>query len=727
MKKTKWLTMGTVSTLALTAGTIAPLAQAEPNDPTPNPSVVVEKTTEAPGKTVEAVAPTVEAPAQTVEDTASQEGQLVLEPMIPNTYKAELTLKGDVNILGLTWTEPKELGEDAFKAEYRIEKGGNWGEWEAFELDTESPEGTQATPGTEPVLVTDATRAQVRVTLKDGQELPKNLKILTFDNTDKPKTRGRSRRATFENSTNLSNGVFPLIHSRDEWKPEARYYDWDPVEYGKVKGVIIHHTASSNDYTAAQVPDVIRGIYRFHAHGRHWGDIGYNVLVDKYGNAWQGRNGDVTKLPQGAHAYGANMQTFGISVIGNYDKQAPRPEVLRTVAQIAGWKLTQNNLDPHGKMVLTGTLRGYKTPLTTDVISGHRQVGATDCPGDAFFAKLPEVRNLAAQYQNNLKNGVAPWINTGHTLGDYIRKNPKLDPKFMVVADPDIYQAWVEAKGAQGAWGAPVGGLDRSGMRLTQRFTNGVAERQSRGTVVFTFNEELNKRPSLPKPPVSPKPSPKPDPNTSVVRGIRISGPIRDKWLALGGERAAVGSPIAPQRSSAGGVLQSFDRWDIFYKSGAGAHFVNRGGAIRAEWARHGLEKGKFGYPLSDERRVRNGVWNQDFEGGTIFFANGRTVALYGPIRDRWLSLGGAKSSAGIPVGSQVSSNGGVYQYFDRWDIYSKAGIGTHFVNHRGAIRAEWARNGLEKGKYGYPISDEKRESYGWSQDFEGGTIRIKR
>ena len=59
--------------------------------------------------------------------------------------------------------------------------------------------------------------------------------------------------------------------------------------YVPAKKVVIHHTATSNTYTdgAAEV----RAIYTYHTRTLGWGDIGYNALVDKYGNIYEGRHG----------------------------------------------------------------------------------------------------------------------------------------------------------------------------------------------------------------------------------------------------------------------------------------------------------------------------------------------------------------------------------------------------------------------------------------------------
>ena len=63
----------------------------------------------------------------------------------------------------------------------------------------------------------------------------------------------------------------------------------------------------------------MRGIYVYHVKGNGWNDIGYNFLVDKYGQVFEGRYGGIDKAVVGAHALGFNNGSVGIAVIGNYD------------------------------------------------------------------------------------------------------------------------------------------------------------------------------------------------------------------------------------------------------------------------------------------------------------------------------------------------------------------------------------------------------------------------
>ncbi|MFD4612339.1 N-acetylmuramoyl-L-alanine amidase [Streptomyces sp. NPDC058440] len=199
----------------------------------------------------------------------------------------------------------------------------------------------------------------------------------------------------------------PAIVSRAGWgadetlSPEAPDY----LPGGKIKAVVVHHTAESNNYTCAEAPAIVRGIYAYHVKQLKWKDLGYNFLVDKCGTVYEGRKGGVDLPVMGAHAYGFNSETTGISVLGTYTDVAPSDAALTSVARIAAWKLGQYGVDPAGTATLTagdsGSNYARKTwakgaKLSLPAIHGHRDGFNTQCPGNAYYAKLPTVRAWAA-------------------------------------------------------------------------------------------------------------------------------------------------------------------------------------------------------------------------------------------------------------------------------------------------------------------------------------------
>lgn len=187
------------------------------------------------------------------------------------------------------------------------------------------------------------------------------------------------------------------ITTRKGWGADESVMDWDP-ETVTFKGAVVHHTAGSNNYTKAQVPNVVRGVYHYHAVTLGWGDVGYHLLVDKFGGVWEGRAGGLTRATEGGHAFGANTATFGISVLGDYMHLRPSDEAIDAVAKAVAWKLRVHKIhNVDGTITVKGNHWG-KSSVKIPIIAAHREVGGTDCPGDAFMTRMPEIRTKVAEY-----------------------------------------------------------------------------------------------------------------------------------------------------------------------------------------------------------------------------------------------------------------------------------------------------------------------------------------
>ncbi|MGW0825014.1 N-acetylmuramoyl-L-alanine amidase [Streptomyces sp. NPDC002845] len=219
----------------------------------------------------------------------------------------------------------------------------------------------------------------------------------------------------------------PPITSRAGWGADESISPEEPgyLPGGKIKAVVVHHTAESNSYTCAEAPAVVRGIYAYHVKQLGWRDIGYNFLVDKCGTVYEGRKGGVDKPVMGAHTYGFNTETTGISVLGTYTDAAPSKAALTSVARVAAWKLGQYGVDPKATVTLTAGVAGTNyfreswaqgAKLSFPAILGHRDGYNTQCPGDAFHAKLDTVRTLASPTVTGLKlNSVTGAALSGST------------------------------------------------------------------------------------------------------------------------------------------------------------------------------------------------------------------------------------------------------------------------------------------------------------------------
>ncbi|MFD9500457.1 N-acetylmuramoyl-L-alanine amidase [Streptomyces sp. NPDC060035] len=199
----------------------------------------------------------------------------------------------------------------------------------------------------------------------------------------------------------------PPVTSRAGWGADESISPEEPgyLPGGTIKAVVVHHTAESNTYTCEQGPAVVRGIYAYHVKQLGWKDVGYNFLVDKCGKIYEGRKGGIDRPVMGAHAYGFNAETTGISVLGTYTDAAPPQAAMVSVARIAAWKLGQYGVNPAGTTTLTAGDSGVNffgktwakgAQLTFPVIHGHRDGYNTQCPGNAFYTQLATIRSYAA-------------------------------------------------------------------------------------------------------------------------------------------------------------------------------------------------------------------------------------------------------------------------------------------------------------------------------------------
>ncbi|MFE1859571.1 peptidoglycan recognition protein family protein [Streptomyces anandii] len=197
-------------------------------------------------------------------------------------------------------------------------------------------------------------------------------------------------------------GPRPRIVTRRGWGADESLRAHGFVYTKKVKAAFVHHTASGNNYRCSQAPSVIRSIYRYHVKSMGWRDIGYNFLVDKCGTIYEGRAGGVAKAVLGAHTMGFNSNSVGIAVIGTYSKSKPSAAAVTAVARLTAWKLGLYGMNPRGKTYLKsggGNLYQKGKNVRLNVISGHRDGFATDCPGKQLYGKLGSARKAAARYQ----------------------------------------------------------------------------------------------------------------------------------------------------------------------------------------------------------------------------------------------------------------------------------------------------------------------------------------
>jgi hypothetical protein len=163
---------------------------------------------------------------------------------------------------------------------------------------------------------------------------------------------------------------------------------------------VVHHTAGRNAYTRAEAPAIVKAIQLYHVKGNGWNDIGYNFLVDRFGTVYEGRYGGIDRNVIGAHAQGFNTGSTGVALLGSFETSAPSRAAEDALAGLLAWRLELAYVDSRAKLTVrsSGNPRfAPNTPVPLRTVSGHRDTGPTECPGDALASRLDAVADAVAK------------------------------------------------------------------------------------------------------------------------------------------------------------------------------------------------------------------------------------------------------------------------------------------------------------------------------------------
>jgi len=364
---------------------------------------------------------------------------LALKGTAPGERELPRTETKQFSLVGVTWTGALKKLEGRAQVRTRSLETGAWSPWRDLEVDLSPPDQPEADMrgASAPMWVGPSDGIEVQVLHEDGSTgaLPKGLDVSMVDPgvvTEAETRMSPPEPAAFTTEPNLTPASYaasypaaaadaaavtqPPVISRAEWGADEKRSP-DPSEYNAdVKSVFVHHTAGA-DYDCSESPAIVRGIYAYHTdpapNGQGWNDLGYHFLVDKCGQIFEGRKGGIDKPVLGAHTYGFNRESTGISVLGNYVSGSASDAALESVARVAAWKLSLHGVtDPTGTVELTAgaTQKNYfGTSFTAgqkysfNRISGHRDGYNSECPGNSLYAQLPKIRSWAAGPVQDLK------------------------------------------------------------------------------------------------------------------------------------------------------------------------------------------------------------------------------------------------------------------------------------------------------------------------------------
>jgi len=191
----------------------------------------------------------------------------------------------------------------------------------------------------------------------------------------------------------------PAIIRRNQWGADESIVRAAPYYASRVRFAVVHHTAGTNSYTAAQSAAIVRGIQRYHVLANGWNDIGYNFLVDKYGQVFEGRGGGIDRNVVGAHAQGFNTGSTGVSLLGTYSSSRISAAARSALVKLLAWRLDVAHVDPLSRLAwISAGNPEYRagTLVRLRAVSGHRDTGPTSCPGTALYGQLPGIASSVA-------------------------------------------------------------------------------------------------------------------------------------------------------------------------------------------------------------------------------------------------------------------------------------------------------------------------------------------
>jgi len=403
---------------------------------------------------------------------------------------------------------------------------GTWGPWYEVEPMTGvGPDTPAAGPtGTEPVFVGRTTTVQIAITRPaDAPSTPDRPAAPPRDdyvpaNVEQPV--GQNLNAVLISppeapvdtlpvpSAVNAPGVPPTIISRAQWGADEAIR-CNPEYDAGIRAGIVHHTAGSNEYAPEDSAGIVRSIFEYHTRTLGWCDIAYNALVDRYGQVFEGRAGGMDKPVEGAHTGGFNRSTWGVAMMGSFDIEPPTPIQLRNTGRLLGWRLGLDRIDPRGRVVLASAGGSFSkfpagaTP-TLPAIFTHRDVGPTECPGNAAYALMDHIRDIAARFNQppgpddlaeSLRGGAifARWEQMGgmnsilgrptslEAAGDGAARYVTFEHGAMywspeTGAQPvtgEIYKAWGSLGFERGALGLPTSAEIHEPLWIVQNFQHG--------------------------------------------------------------------------------------------------------------------------------------------------------------------------------------------------------------------------------------------------------------
>jgi hypothetical protein len=199
--------------------------------------------------------------------------------------------------------------------------------------------------------------------------------------------------------------VAPTIVTRAQWGADESIRDSHVVGWAPFRKIVVHHTASPNG--TKDPAATVRYGYELHVVGRGFTDIGYNFLIGPDGEIFEGRrarNYGAHELHTGedgagnaiigGHTKDRNPGSCGIALIGNFMKTSPSNAAIQSLIHLISWESQRHRIDPLGSDEYV-SIDSQK--LVFHNIAGHRDIGATLCPGTRMAGSMGWLRKQVAE------------------------------------------------------------------------------------------------------------------------------------------------------------------------------------------------------------------------------------------------------------------------------------------------------------------------------------------
>jgi hypothetical protein len=346
--------------------------------------------------------------------TVVREVRVDLEGLLPSGARVRTTADGLVaregvwtreartcapihfTMAGLVW---QQEGTEPVHAEL------SWGSGESAEVDAVPAEGPDPSSpdwtglvGTDPVWTDGADCLRFRLRVPEGDALS-GLRV-AFINTSGTADGRKPAASSWGLPPASAMTRRPGLVRRKEWGANESLRNCRSDYADRVRMAFVHHTVNDNNYARGEADDLVRGIYAYHTNSLGYCDIAYNFLIDRFGRAYEGRSGGVTRPVIGAHAMGFNTGSTGVAALGDFQRRGPSRAMLAGYRRLLAWRLDVAHVEPTGWATMTsagGSNQRFEEGerVRLRAISGHRDTGYTVCPGDRLYRKLPSIRSGA--------------------------------------------------------------------------------------------------------------------------------------------------------------------------------------------------------------------------------------------------------------------------------------------------------------------------------------------